>query len=346
MLIINNGITILVYYDSTICICRTFSIEYLSTQSVWQLKTSHFKLILAIEEFGQLSTAANALATTQPAASRMLGDIERILEAPLCIRQPKGMTLTVIGKVVARRARQLLSEMNNMARDVEELKSGRGGTVKVGAVTSAAVSFVVPAIQQLKAAFPAVDVYLDVAPSDVLVRDLLGGQHDFILGRIPSGLAPELFEIQAGRIEEVAIMVREDHPLSKTATITLADLCNYDWVAQDRGSPIRDAIDAAFFAARTTLPSRVTNTSSLLATLSILTNSTAVAPIARVVFDMLSSQEVATRVRRLVVKEVINIEPYNMMTTAGQTLSPTAGRLQQLVLAELAKQPSTTPYCA
>jgi DNA-binding transcriptional LysR family regulator len=303
------------------------------------LKNSHLKLILALEQFGRITVAADALATTQPAASRMLADMERILGAELCEREPRGMKLTAIGQAVARRARNLLSEMHSLSRDIEEMKSGQGGTVRVGAVTSAAVSYVVPAIQQLKAAYPSINVYLDVAPSDKLVRDLQAGYHDFILGRIPVGIDPNLFNVSLGQVEEVALVVRKDHPLSKSSNISLEDLATYDWVAQNRGSPIRDAVDTAFMMSGAQLPSRVTNTSSLLVTLAILSNSTAISPLSRVVSDLLIGRDIGMRLMRLRLQETIVIEPYNVMTVAGRHPSPTASRLQHLVLSEIQRQP-------
>lgn len=314
--------------------------DYLSHQAVSQLKSNHLKLILALEEFGRITKAADALATTQPAASRMLADMERILGAELCEREPRGMKLTLIGQAVARRARNLMSEMHSLSRDIEEMKSGQGGTVRVGAVTSAAVSYVVPAIQQLKADSPGVDVHLDVAPSDALIRDLQAGYHDFILGRIPVGIDPNLFNVSLGQIEEVALVVRKDHPLSATREISLAELGDYDWVAQNRGSPIRDAVDTAFQLAGVQLPSRVTNTSSLLATLAILSHSTAITPLSRVVSDLLTGRKVGMRLQRLRLQETIVIEPYNIVSVAGRHPSPSASRLHQLVLSEMQKQPS------
>ncbi|MFC6668813.1 LysR family transcriptional regulator [Marinobacterium aestuariivivens] len=90
-----------------------------------QLKLNHLRLIAAIAEQGQLGLAAATLAITQPAASRMLSEIERIVGSQLFERHAKGMELTLIGRALAHRAHSMLLELRDLARDVEELKRGK-----------------------------------------------------------------------------------------------------------------------------------------------------------------------------------------------------------------------------
>ena len=55
---------------------------------IHRLQPKHLNLIRSIAELGQLSLAAQALALTQPAASRMLGEIERYVGSPIFVRTP------------------------------------------------------------------------------------------------------------------------------------------------------------------------------------------------------------------------------------------------------------------
>ena len=59
-----------------------------------RLKLPHLRLIAAIEETGMISAAAQALNMSQPAASRMIGEMETLLEAQLCERLSRGVRLT------------------------------------------------------------------------------------------------------------------------------------------------------------------------------------------------------------------------------------------------------------
>ena len=55
-----------------------------------RLTLKHLRLIAAVAEHRQLSLAAHALTLTQPAASRLLAEIEVLVGAPLFERHPRG----------------------------------------------------------------------------------------------------------------------------------------------------------------------------------------------------------------------------------------------------------------
>lgn len=300
-----------------------------------RLKQVHLRLIAAIDEHRQLGLAAEALAMTQPAASRMLREIEAAVGSKLFERHARGMAPTLIGRALARRARGLAEEMRDLAAEIEQLRSGRGGVVRVGAVTGASVGYVVPAIQQLKAAAPNSEVYVDVEPSDVLVRGLLSGTYDFALGRIPPGVDPREFEAIPARPEIVDLVVRRDHPMATATRLDLAELAPYDWVMQSPGAPIRVAVETAFLNAGARLPRSIINTPSLLVMIALLSSSTAIAAMAREMSDLLSGPEVAARLVPLAVREEIVVAPYHMLTARRRRLSPVAERLRALVLNEL-----------
>lgn len=299
------------------------------------LKISHFRLISAIVEHGQLGRAAEVLAITQPAASRALADIESSVGAPLFERHAKGLTPTPIGRAVAQHAADILLELRNLGREIDELKQGKGGSASVGAVTGAAVGFVIPAIQQLKAVSPNAEVSVNVDTSAILVNDLIEGRNDFVLARLPSGADINAFEIQPARTESVHLVVKEDHPLAGASEVSIRDLSHYEWVIQSHRAPLREAIDNAFLSAGAQVPENITNTTSLLAMIAILVSSTTIAPLASEVSDLLIGQHVGARLKVLPLREPIVMSPYYLLQMKGRRLSPLANRLRALVLSQL-----------
>ncbi|MFN7052400.1 MAG: LysR family transcriptional regulator, partial [Gemmobacter sp.] len=212
------------------------------------LKPAQLRLLTAIARHGQLQLAAAEVSLTQPAASRMLAEIERSLGAPVFLRQPKGMEPTEIGQIVLRRAQAMLREMRSMAAEVQALREGFGGAVRVGAVTGPAVGYLVPAIRQIKRDSPGAEITVDVAPSRDLLRHLAAGDLDFALARVLPEYDSRDFDIRPMRDEKVALLVREDHPLARAPVVTLTELMDYEWIMQDRGAPIREATLEAFGA--------------------------------------------------------------------------------------------------
>src|ERR1700678_1762883 len=122
-----------------------------------RLKLPHLRLIAAIEETGMISAAAQALNMSQPAASRMIGEMEALLEAQLCERLSRGVRLTPLGQALARQARSVLLQLAQAEQEFTDLRAGRRGVVSLGAVTAPAIDLA-PAMIRIRNVAPAVEL--------------------------------------------------------------------------------------------------------------------------------------------------------------------------------------------
>lgn len=302
------------------------------------LKLNHLRMIVAIEDSGQISAAAEALNISQPAASRMLSEMESIMKTPLYERIARGVVLTTFGAALARRARKIMLELREANREIGELKSGKGGSVFIGAVTAPAMSLVVPAIKEVRGTYPGIEVNIQVETSNVLARELLAARHDFIISRIPDDLNPRLFEVQEIGVERACLIVRSGHPLLQKDIASMADLPDYDWVFQPPGTLLRRTIEDLFLTEGVRLPENIVNTSSLLLTCAIICQTDAIAPIAIDVAQFLATQQSrAADVRILPIDFDINVRPYSLITAKERALPPSARLLYDMVLAESRK---------
>jgi len=301
-----------------------------------RLQLKDFRLIRAIYETGQLAIAAERMSLTQPAASRMLASIERMVGMTLFVRHPKGMTATPAGEILARNAAGLLNGLEQTLQEVTAVTSGKSGSVRVGSVTGGAVAFVVPAIQKLKANVGSADIYVDVSPSDVLIQGLIDGEYDFVLSRLPPGVDSRQFNILTGRVEIIRFLVREGHPLAEQKKLRLGDLSDYEWLMQAPRTPLRHAIEEAFLSQGLPSPQETVNTTSLLVMISYLTTSDAIAPITQEVVELLGPKVFGGRVAALDVADSVVVTPYHLISRKHQMMSPLASRLRELVFAGLA----------
>ncbi|NZD50860.1 LysR family transcriptional regulator [Rhizobium leguminosarum] len=303
------------------------------------LKLNHLRMIVAIEDSGQISAAAEVLNISQPAASRMLSEMESITKTSLYERVARGVVLTTFGAALARRARKILLELREASREIGELKSGKGGSVFIGSVTAPAMSLVVPAINKVRKAYPGIEINIQVETSNVLARELLAARHDFIIGRIPDDLNPRLFEVTEIGIERACLIVRSRHPLMKQKSSSLSDVRDYDWVFQPPGTLLRRTIEDVFLSQGVALPENIVNTSSLLLTCAIICETDAIAPVAVDVAQFLASQgSNASDVRMLPIDFDINVKPYSMITARERALPPSARLLYDIILEESRKQ--------
>src|SRR6478752_600388 len=138
-----------------------------------RLKLRQLALVVALETHRSLRQAAEAVAVTQPAATRLLRDLERGLGVPLFVRHAWGMEPTPYGEAFARHARSMVNEVGEAQRELGELARGSRGTLRIGCVTGAVPGLLVPAVRAVRAGHPAMRVFLLVNTSDVLVEALL-----------------------------------------------------------------------------------------------------------------------------------------------------------------------------
>ena len=74
---------------------------------------------------GSIREASAVLHLTQPAMSRSLAEVERILGVRLFDRGPKGMTVTAAGAPLITPMQLIASEVGSLLRHAEEIVGGR-----------------------------------------------------------------------------------------------------------------------------------------------------------------------------------------------------------------------------
>src|ERR1700712_3870748 len=83
-----------------------------------RLKLRPLQLLAALDDQRNLARAAATLSVTQPAASKLLAEIETMLGTILFDRLPRGMEPNLYGEVLVRRARSVLIELEAAAKEL------------------------------------------------------------------------------------------------------------------------------------------------------------------------------------------------------------------------------------
>ncbi|MES2145948.1 MAG: LysR family transcriptional regulator [Pseudomonadota bacterium] len=295
------------------------------------LKLAHLRLMAALLQSGQIGLAAATIGIAQPAASRLLAEAERIVGAPVHMRVGRGIALTPVGAVLARRAQRLLIELQDAGREMAELSQGQIGQVAIGAVTAPALDLVLPALRSARLSSPGISAEVTVAPSDILCAQLLAGRLDFAIARIPADLDPAQFTGRVIAPEPVLLVVRKGHRLASAPIVSPAELLEYDWVMPGGSSPLGLAVLARLDRLGLPMPARRLSTASFLLTLALLKQSNSVAPLAEAVARQFAEGPNAPFA---IVNCDLGIEvaPYSLLTRAGSTLTPAATTLVNLML--------------
>jgi DNA-binding transcriptional LysR family regulator len=300
------------------------------------LKMSHLRLFTVLAQTGQISAAANTLAISQPAASRLVAEAERIAGARLYQRTSHGIVLTPAGQAFAKRAKRVLLEVDEAGRELADMLQGNAGKVNVGSVAGPAVEHVLPAIRQARLHMPRITVDIEVSTSDVLGEALIEGEVDFILARLPTQHDPRQFHTRFVGPEPISLIVRRDHPLLRRPEIAMARLMEFDWVLPREGALLRTTVENMLLAQGQRLPQKVLSTSSFLMTLVTISQTNAIAPIATSVARFFAAQEgMGGAVAELPIDIALEVAPYALITMAGRELTPAAQAFYDFISASL-----------
>lgn len=301
------------------------------------LRLPQLRLLIAVADLGQISGAAAQVGITQPAASRMLSDLEQTSGTALFDRHPRGVALTAAGEVLVRRARSALRDLESAFDEIDTLAQGTGGLVRVGTVTGPGLELILPLIRDMRVTYPEIVFDVLVDTSDVLADALLAHRIDFYLGRMLANVSPH--DVTATTIgpEPVALIVRKDHPLLRLDGLTLADTLAYDWVMQAPGGLMRLAVEAYLADQGLQPPARTLSTSSLVLTLGIVSDTNVVAPVARSVAEVLvSPRRMNSDIRILDVAPDMAVSPYALICRRASDQPPAVARILRLLTARIA----------
>jgi DNA-binding transcriptional LysR family regulator len=295
------------------------------------LKLSHLRLLAAIAETGQISLAADVMGIAQPAASRLLAEVERISGQPLHQRTGRGIALTPMGQALARRAARVVTEIRDAAREITEIGAGSTGHIRIGAVTGPALDRVLPALRTARLALPGITAEVVVTTSDLLCQQMLAGRLDFVIGRMPPGMEEQVTLATVIDSEPVRLMVRRGHRLARMAEVTVKDLMDFDWVMPGPEAILTRTVLARLAALGLPQPAQRFATASFLLTLAMVQQSNAIAPLARAVCDQFGTGP-DSPYAVLPLDLGIVVEPFGLLTRTGTSLTPAADRIARMIV--------------
>jgi DNA-binding transcriptional LysR family regulator len=238
-----------------------------------RLKTRQLMLLIAIGDEGNIHRAAEILNMSQPAASKLLKDLEDILGISLFERLPRGMRPTWYGETLIRHARIALSSLTLAGSELEALKTGRAGEVTVGAITGPAVSLLPKAVAIVTREHPDLRLQMVVESSDVLLERLGQSKLDIMIGRLFEMHEKTNLSYERLADEPVCAVARPGHPMLANATLTLAQLEDAEWIVPPMGSVLRHRFELMYQEAGLDIPPRLIETSSILFTTKMLQES-------------------------------------------------------------------------
>jgi LysR family cys regulon transcriptional activator len=207
------------------------------------------RYLCAVVDHGMnVSTAADALFTSQPGISKQIRQLEDELGLTVFVRQGKRLAaLTPAGEIVVATARRAMLEVTNLKRVAEEFRGEDTGTLSI-ATTHTQARYVLPRVlREFANRFPKVRVVLHQGNPLQVAEQTSRGEVD--VGIATEALAdyPQLVTLPCYEWNRV-VLVPKHHPLAKTKPLTLEALARFPLVTYDGSFTGRTAMNAAFAA--------------------------------------------------------------------------------------------------
>ena len=215
---------------------------------VRRLRLRHLELLVALADAGTMRAAATRLHLSQPALSKMLGEVEGGFGARLFERSPHGLLANGLGQAVVYRARVMLGELARGQQEVDALRTGAAGVLRLGTLS---VTAAVPrAIARLRTQVPGARIQVHEGRVRELVQQLLDGELDAVFGAItPELLTSEVLHLLRPELllaDELCGLCAASHPLARRRRLAWSDLAGLAWVAPPRDTLVRQALMTAF----------------------------------------------------------------------------------------------------
>lgn len=229
----------------------TFSPDELTRRLNTRLKMRHLGLLLQIRQYGSLTRVAEQVATSQPAVTNALAEMESMFGGALFERSSRGMTPTALGNVVLARAEAMLNDLDHLARDIEAVVAGHATRLQIGVIPFVSGRTLASAIQRTQARLPQrLTMTIHEGTSDALMLLLRDHTLDIVIGRASSSvdLTQLRFEVLYQQNPRLIASRRLAARLARTR-LGLDKLLELDWILGAPHTPMREQIADIFLQA-------------------------------------------------------------------------------------------------
>jgi LysR family hydrogen peroxide-inducible transcriptional activator len=194
--------------------------------------------LVALAEHRHFGRAAEASFVSQPTLSTQIRKLEDELGVALVERTPRRVLLTETGREIARRARGVLSEIDEIKALAQRTRDPESGTIRLGIFPTLGPYLLPHVVPRLRTRFPRLELLLREEKTEQILHMLREGQLDAGILALPQhddSLHTEfLFE------EPFVLAVPSGHALGERDCLRMDDLADQNLLLLEDGHCLRD----------------------------------------------------------------------------------------------------------
>lgn len=191
---------------------------------------------------GTTSRAAEVMHTSQPAISRLLGQLEASLRLRLFERERSRLRPTPEAKALMVDVERLFAGLDQIKARAHGLRDGQGGLLTVACYPAMGYGLMPDLISQLKRTLPRLTVKLEIFSSSEVRERVISGRCD--VGFAADEVDSHGIVAQLAMRKRALLAVPAGHPLCKKKIVPIKDLARYPFIALAETDTTRRTLQA------------------------------------------------------------------------------------------------------
>ena len=187
------------------------------------MELRELKYFLAVAKEESISKAAESLFITQPNLSRQMQNLENEIGQQLFIRGSRKITLTEAGKLLYKRAEEIMQLYDKTEKELNSPITDISGDIYIGGGESHAMSIIAQTAYKVQAQYPGVKFHLFSGDSATISERLDKGLIDFGIFIEPFDLSKYDY-LRLPLTDTWGVLMRKDSPLVDKEYVTPEDL--------------------------------------------------------------------------------------------------------------------------
>lgn len=147
--------------------------------------TKQLRYFVALDQYEHFGKAADACFVSQPAFSVAIKELENMLNIQLVDRTNKNVTVTALGRDIARQARAVLRDLEDLVDIAKGNQQPLTGQLKLGVIPTIAPFLLPRLLPALRKAYPDLKLHLKEDLTERVYDRLMDGELDLILIALP-----------------------------------------------------------------------------------------------------------------------------------------------------------------
>ena len=196
------------------------------------------RYLVALAEHKHFGRAADSVFVSQPTLSTQIMKLEEELGVSLVERTPRKVLLTEVGQEIVKRAREVLTEIEQIREIARRTLDPESGSLRLGIFPTLGPYLLPHVVPRIRKRYPRLELLLVEEKTEEILRQLREGRLDAAVLALPVHDAhlhvERLFD------EPFVLAVPTDHPLAKRSSISLNQLEDQSLLLLEEGHCLRE----------------------------------------------------------------------------------------------------------